>query len=365
MEYRTLPNGQTISTIGIGVGNYAYENTATTEIEKIFRSAFEQGVNFFDTCMSASYPAEAVARAIRGQRENLVMQNHLCVHYPDGEYHHTTKLAEVKDAFAAELKKYGTDYSDIGILHFVDEDRDIERMVENGLVDYALELKKAGIIRQVGFSSHTTSVARKMLSIADFDVLFFGVNIGYDYEPSEAGLVLSRERKELYQTCAQRGIAITVMKPYNNGQLLRAKTSPFGKALSIYQCLQYVLDRPAVVSTLCGALTAKEMEDTLGFFAASAEARDYSFIGSMTKKDMANGCTYCNHCAPCPAGIRIGQANKYYDLTRVGDKLAAEHYLAMEKNAADCLGCGLCSERCPFHVDMKLHMEEIQRYFHH
>lgn len=363
MEYRRLPDGTDISVIGIGVGNYAYEKVTGAEIEKIFSVAFAGGINFFDTCMSASYPAEAIAKAIRGKRESLVMQNHLCVAYPDGEYRHTTKLSTVKDAFAAELKKYGTDYSDIGILHFVDEDKDIDLMVENGLVDYALTLKKEGIIRNVGFSSHTTQVARKMLDVADFDVLFFGVNIGYDYEPAGSGLRLSAERKELYQTCAKRGIAITVMKPFGNGQLLDDRVSPFGRALHPHQCLQYVLDRPAVVSSLCGALNAEEMAEKLRFCEAAAAERDYSFIAGLQTMDMAGGCTYCNHCAPCPAGIHIGQVNKYYDLAQVGDRLAAEHYHALTKHAGDCQSCGLCSSRCPFHVDMKSHMKEIEKYF--
>lgn len=65
-----------------------------------------------------------------------------------------------------------------------------------------------------------------MLDAADFDVMFFGINAGYDYEPSETGLALSAERTALYQECAKRRMAITVMKPYNNGQLLDARLSP-------------------------------------------------------------------------------------------------------------------------------------------
>ena len=30
--------------------------------------------------------------------------------------------------------------------------------------------------------------------------------------------------------------------------------------------------------------------------------------------------------------------------------MALEHYLTMEKTAADCIGCGHCDSRCPFHV---------------
>lgn len=299
MEYRILPDGSKISTIGIGEGNYADAKVTAEEIQKIFQMAFEHGVNFFDTCMSASVPSQAVAKAIAGKRGQLIMQNHLCVSYPDGNYRHTTNLPQVKDAFALELKKYGTDYSDLGIIHFVDEDKDITRMVESGIVDYALELKKEGIIRNVGFSSHTPSVVRKMLDAGPFDVMSFDINAGYDYEVSGDGLVLSPEKTALYQECAKRGMAITVMKAYNNGQLLDARLSPFGRAMTPEPCLQYALDRPAVVSCLADAITAKEMERTLQFYDTPAGQRDYSFIGTLQSKEMIGSCTYCNHCRPC------------------------------------------------------------------
>lgn len=100
------------------------------------QTAFDGGVNFIDTCMSVSYPAEAIARAIHGKRASLIMQNHLCAGYPHGEYQHLLKLSEVKDAFAMELKKYGTDYSDIGTIHFIDEESDLRRLIDTGVNDY-------------------------------------------------------------------------------------------------------------------------------------------------------------------------------------------------------------------------------------
>ena len=69
------------------------------------------------------------------------------------------------------------------------------------------------------------------------------------------------------------------------------------------------------------------------------------------------------HCHPCPAGLDIGLINKYYDLSRLGDVLAKEHYLTLEKTASDCLQCGHCNSRCPFSVDQMARMEEIQKYF--
>lgn len=94
-----------------------------------------------------------------------------------------------------------------------------------------------------------------------------------------------------------------------------------------------------------------------------AQERDYSVIASLTLKDTKGTCVYCKHCHPCPAGLDIGLINKYYDLSRLGDVLAKEHYLTLEKTASDCLQCGHCSSRCPFSVDQMARMEEIQAYF--
>lgn len=363
MEYRSLRNGQKISTIGIGVGNYGYENVSPEEIEKIFNVAFDCGVNFFDTCMSVSYPSEVISKVIRGNRQDLIMQNHLCIDYSTGEYKHLLTLPEIKDSFSAELKKYGTDYSDIGTIHFIDEDSDLERLIDTGVIDYAFELKRAGIIRNVSFSSHTPSVALKTLEKYDFDAMFFGVNAGYDYEPCDSGLQVSQERLNLYSLCRDRGTSIIVMKVYNNGQLLDSRTSPFGRALTHAQCLQYALDRPGVVSCLAGAITSAEMKKTLDFYNTTSEERDYSFIYNLKKEDIPQGCTYCGHCMPCPQGIEIPSVNRYYDLSKAGDPLAVEHYKNLAVRADACIGCGNCADGCPFHVDMPNRMKEISEFF--
>ena len=66
---------------------------------------------------------------------------------------------------------------------------------------------------------------------------------------------------------------------------------------------------------------------------------------------------------PCPAGLDIALINKYYDLAKLGDGLAKEHYLTLEKNAQDCVSCGHCDSRCPFRVHQSERMQEILAYF--
>ena len=56
----------------------------------------------------------------------------------------------------------------------------------------------------------------------------------------------------LYRRCEAEGVGISVMKPFSGGQLLDANTSPFGQALTQYQCIQYALDKPGVLTVLPG-----------------------------------------------------------------------------------------------------------------
>lgn len=47
---------------------------------------------------------------------------------------------------------------------------------------------------------------------------------------------------------------------------------------------------------------------------------------------------------------------------KAGDELAKDHYKKLEKKADDCIRCGHCKNRCPFHVKQIQRMEEIAGY---
>ena len=167
----------------------------------------------------------------------------------------------------------------------------------------------------------------------------------------------------MYRRCEAEGVGISVMKPFAGGQLLDAKTSPFDHALTEYQCMQYALDRPGVLSVLPGVRDRKDLQRVLGFLKARNEEKDYSILGSYTPKESAGVCVYCNHCQPCPIGLDVGLINKYYDLSKAGDVLAKEHYANLGKKASDCIQCSHCNSKCPFHVDQMDRMKEIAAYF--
>ncbi len=226
-----------------------------------------------------------------------------------------------------------------------------------------MELKSQGVVRHIGLSSHTPAVANHILDLGIVDVLMFSINPLYDYGQGDYGFGSSQERYTLYRRCEKEGVGIVVMKPFCGGQLLDGAKSPFGLPLTKAQCLQYVLDQPGVVCTVPGFGSEEELRQVLEFFQATAEEKDYSLIGSFTPKDCRGNCVYCKHCHPCPAGLDIALINKYYDLALLGDSLAKEHYLSLEKTAGDCIACGHCDSRCPFHVQQMARMAEIAEAF--
>ena len=61
----------------------------------------------------------------------------------------------------------------------------------------------------------------------------------------------------LYGACEENGVSITVMKTLGAGQLLNEKSSPFGKALTVPQCIHYALSQPGVSSALIGCSTVE------------------------------------------------------------------------------------------------------------
>lgn len=362
MEYRKLPHGgEKVSTIGIGAG--CLYQASPREIKDIISFGMDQGINLIDTVMYDNSAAEPIAEALKGRRDEMLMQIHLGAVYPTGRYSKTRILAKLQKGFEQELKKYNTDYADIGMIHYVDTDHDFQKIMSDGIFDYVRKLKRDGTVRYLGFSSHSAEICSRFIETGEIDVFMFSLNAAYDFEPYRSKLELSHDRMELYRECEKRGIGITVMKPYGGGQLMDAKTSPLRHAMTIPQCIQYALDRPAVLSCLPGVRSLSDLKETLGYYSASKSDRDYSFIGGLPHRDMQGVCIYCNHCQPCPAGIDIGSVNKYLDLSTAGDELAKDHYRKLSKHADDCTECGVCEKKCPFHVDIRSRMREAKNYF--
>lgn len=362
MEYRKLPRGEERISI-LGLGTSSIQAASEKEIEETVVSALDRGVNFFDMASAEAKPFAAYGRALKGRRKEAYLQIHFGANYETGTYGWTTNLDTIKRSIDWQLKTLQTDYMDFGFIHCIDEESDLRKVSESGVLDLIQDMKAQGIVRHIGLSSHTPRLAGQVLDLKIIDLLMFSINPGYDYRHGTYAIGSVNERLDLYRRCEKEKVGISVMKAFSGGQLLNAKNSPFKKALTEYQCIQYALDKPGVLTVLPGVRGKDDLDRILGFCEAQDIEKDYSVIGTFAPHDAEGVCVYCNHCQPCPKGIDVALMNKYYDLSRAGDELARNHYAKLEKKAGECINCGHCNSRCPFKVDQMKRMYEISRYF--
>ena len=380
MNYRELgKTGLKLSEIGLGCEGFVDADDALSDA--IFELALQNGVNCLDMYTPDPAAQKKIGRGIAPVRKDFILQGHLCTQWKNGQYEETRKLQEVKDAFEAMLHNLGTDYVDVGNLHYVDSLETWQKILDNGVLNYALELKAAGRIRYLSMSSHNPIVALEAVKTGHLDALLFSINPCYDLLPGNEDCEtlwadesyekplfnLDPVREELYETCQRLGVGITVMKAFGGGDLLSEEYSPAGKAMTAVECLHYALTRPAVASVMCGAKSLDDLKASLAYETASDEEKDYAAtFASFPKISWKGYCMYCGHCAPCPVGIDVADVTKFLNLTKAQKMVpetVAQHYSVLKAHGGDCIGCGSCEKRCPFEVPIRENMKAAKAVF--
>ena len=382
MRYRELgKTGLKVSEIGLG-GEWLERHSAE-EVHEIISFCEKQGINILDCFMSEPNVRSNIGAAIEGHREKWIIQGHIGSIWENGQYTRTRDMKKVIPAFEDLLLRLRTDYIDLGMIHYIDEPAEFHRVMEGDFFSYIEQLKARKIIRHIGLSTHNPEVASFAVQSKKIEVILFSINPAFDMLPPTENLEdyyslhtyqnhqelrgIAPERVELYKNCEKAGVGITVMKGYGGGRLFSEQTSPFGVSLTPVQCLHYALTRPAVSSVMAGFDSVRQVKEAVAYETASEEAQDYATVLSQAPAHAYYGqCTYCGHCAPCPAGIDIAMVNKLYDLavmqSQVPDSVK-EHYHALSASGKDCIVCKSCEKRCPFGVPIAERMKEANRLF--
>ncbi len=379
MRYRELgKTGLRVSEIGLGAEWLERHNEE--EVQAVIDRCEGCGINILDCWMSNPQVRSSIGKALKGRREKWIIQGHFGSTWQEGQYVRSRDLAKVEEAFRDLLTRLQTDYIDLGMIHFVDSEAEFRQVMEGEFLAYVKEQKERGVIRHIGMSTHNPQVAKLAALSGEIEMLLFSVNPAFDLLPPSEDLNdyfaesyqeglggIDPQREELYKLCEQRGVGITVMKGYAGGRLFDAKTSPFGVTLTPVQCIHYALTRPAVASILVGYDTPEHVDAAVAYETAAEEERDYASVLAKAPHHAYGGqCTYCGHCAPCPAGIDIAMVNKLYDLASMQGEVPATvraHYQALSATAADCIACGGCETRCPFGVPVVERMEKAKKLF--
>lgn len=380
MQYRDLGStGLRVSEIGLGCEGFAEDECRETK--RLLDAAQQYGINYIDLYTSNPAVRAAVGEALEGRRERFYLQSHICSVWKNGQYMRTRNIQEVEKGTEEMLRLLRTDYIDVGMIHYVDSMDDWKEIAEGPVLSYVLELKKKGVIRHVGMSSHNPQVALEAVRSGHIEVLMFSVNPCYDLQPAgedveelwneknyERPLVnMDAQRQELYETCQRLGVGITVMKAFGGGDLLDASLSPAGRALTAAQCLHYALTRPGVATVLAGAHNAEQLRESAAYEEASDEEKDYAeAFASFPNISWKGHCMYCSHCAPCPKHIDVASVTKFLNLARAQGEVpetVRDHYGLLAHHAGECIACGACESRCPFEVPIVENMKLAREVF--
>ena len=373
MNYRRL--GKTCLMVSeIGLGAEWLERHNTEECKAVIDRCEQAGINILDCWMAEPNVRSNIGKAIAGRRDKWYIQGHIGSTWQDGQYVRTREIDKVKAAFEDLLTRLGTDYIDLGMIHYVDQEADWENIVNGPFIEYVKELKEKGIIRHIGLSTHNPVIGKKAVESGLIEMMMFSVNPAFDLLPATENIKdyyaeeydaslggISRDRAELYKLCEKEDVGITVMKGFGGGRLFDAKRSHFGIVMTPVQCIHYALTRPAVVSVLAGFDTPEHVDASIAYETATDEEKDFAALLANAPRHAYSGqCTYCGHCKPCPMEIDIAMVNKLYDLASMQEEVPSSvkaHYEALGTTASACVGCGGCEERCPFGVPVVERMQ--------
>lgn len=359
-----------IKVSAISLGCEGFVGMEEKEAVSLLDYAISRGVNFIDMYTSNPGVRTALGKALDGRRERFVIQGHFCTVWERGQYLRTRNIKKVRAGFEEQLKLIHTDYLDVGMIHYIDDMKDFRRVFDGDVMKYALEERERGRVRSLGLSTHNPEVGIEAVKSGLIDVILFSVNAAYDMQPASedvmelfdpnkyqgAHLNMDPQRQAFYEIAEREGVGIDVMKVYGGGDLLSDQASPFGRAFTPVQAINYALTRPGVKAVMVGVRSRDELDKAVAWCEATDEERDYSSIMAGMKNFSWRGhCMYCGHCAPCTVGINIAYVNKLYNLTEaegIVPETVREHYKSLDHKAGECIECGACETRCPFGVSI-------------
>lgn len=232
MTYRQDGHGNNISLLGYGCMRWPSRKNAEGRnvldqetINQLVDYAIAHGVNYFDT--SPSY--------CRGESEKAT--GIALSRYPRDKYFIATKLSNFSPStwsreasmqmYHNSFKELQVDYIDYMLLHGVgmgnDGMKEFEsRYIDNGMLEFLLEERKAGRIRNLGFSYHgDIKVFDYLLSRHDYYQWDF-VQIQLNYLDWHHAKEINRRNTNaeyLYQELEKRHIPAIIMEPLLGGRL--------------------------------------------------------------------------------------------------------------------------------------------------
>ena len=306
MEYTTLGNTDIrISKLCVGCMSFGKAGTMhdwtldETETEKVVKHALSLGINFFDTAngYSAGTSEEYLGWALKKNiaRDKVVIASK--VYFNPGRL----SAGAIHREIDGTLKRLGTDYLDLYIIHRFDYDTPIEETMEalNDLVK-AGKVRALGASAMYGYQFYNMQLAARDHGWAQFQAMENHYNLLY-----------REDERELIPICKQMGVSLMPYSPLAAGHLtrpqwntdtLRSQTDrvAMGKYdrteeqdMQIVLRVQELAERygvkmqqialawhwaKGVAAPIVGATKARYLDDAAGALAVTLTAEDIAYL---------------------------------------------------------------------------------------
>ena len=416
MTYRTNPNtNDKVSLLGYGMmrlpveaGGTMRENPDSPINQELVNQqidyALEHGVNYFDT-------APVYCQGLSERSTGIALSRH-----PRDSYYIATKLSNQNpavwsrkasmDIFENSLKELRTNYVDYLLLHSVGmtaQDLDAMqtfngRYMDNGILDWLVEQKEKGRIRNLGFSYHG--------DIAIFDMLlkwhdegkyhwdFVQIELNYlDWNYADEINERNTDAVYLYNELQKRNIPSVIMEPLLGGRLgtlpdfiVKRMQEREPQTPPARWAFRFAGTPEGVLTVLSGMSYMEHLVENVATYSPlrPITEEENAFLMQIADEiyNLKNiPCTTCSYCMPCPYGLDIPTIFSHYNkCISEGNMPNPEHPTATYKKArrafligydrsvpklrqaSHCIGCGECVSHCPQRINIPAEMQRVDEY---
>ncbi len=321
----------------IGMGGIPITRPTEDEAIKVIQRALDLGVNFIDTANGYGISEERIGKGIAGRREQVIVAT------KGGGRDKAAALKSIEQS----LKHLNTDYIDLWQFHGVNTFEAYEQVLgPDGAMEAAQEALRAGKIRHIGFSSHSLDVALKMVPSCLFETVQFPFNFVCN-EAADKLLPLAREHD----------VGFIAMKPFAGGMLKDANL-----------VIKYLLQFDNVVPDP-GIEKIKEIEEIVDIVDGESwelMPQERQEMEEIRARVGTRFCRRCRYCMPCPQEVEI---QPLMTLPGLYGEWPPEWFFSwgyvknMVASAKNCIQCGECEEKCPYHLPIReMIVESIEFY---
>ncbi len=371
MQYREDKYGNKLSVLGFGCMRFKKKmgKINMDDAERQIMSAFNKGVNYFDTAFI--YPGSEAAIGEVFEKNNIRDKVYIATKLPPQLMRSTDILDKL---FNEQLKRLRTDHIDFYLMHMMSDIKVWERLKSIGIEKWIEDKKASGAIRQIGFSYHGNSdMFCQIIDAYDWDMCLIQYN--YMDEHTQAG------RKGLYHA-HEKGIPVMIMEPLRGGKLVNDLPA---EAIDIFKehpvqhtpaqwAFRWLWNQPEIAVVLSGMNSDEMVDDNIktatetqiGELTADDEAMLKRVVSAINAK-MKVPCTGCGYCMPCPKGVNIsGTFSAYNKRYSKGSFAGFTDYLKNTSSdgfapASACIGCGKCETHCPQGIAIREKLKEAQK----